>query len=135
MKAFAKKLESIGKDLAGKAMREAVTAGANVYKAEMEARAPGSIKGKIIVYERKGEKTYTQGQLDAQISLLVGPRKKDAYYAYFLEHGWMHTGKGSKTGGKWIPPRPFVRPTFDAVNDKAKAAALEVLRDAVKSHA
>lgn len=127
MQAFAKRLESIGKDLAGKAMREAVTAAANTYKSEMEARAPGSIKAKIIVYERKGETAYTQAQKNLQISLLVGP-SKDAYYAFFLEKGWMHRG------GKWIPPRPFVRPTFDSVKQQADAAALEVLRNAVNSH-
>jgi HK97 gp10 family phage protein len=73
---------------------------------------PGQAKRNVIVYKRKGKSLY-QGEINANVSLLIGYEKRMAYYMYFRE-----------MGTKFISARPLIRPIFDAHIDEALEMAL-----------
>lgn len=119
--ALADKLDNITKAATG-AVRPAAQAGAQVFYNEVRQRAPVSDKP----HSTKDKKqTYQPGNLRAAIyqaymdkesgqeraSYRVSWNKRDAFYARFVEFG---TSK--------MPARPFLRPAFDAVQNKALQA-------------
>lgn len=74
---------------------------------------PAMAKKNVIVYQRKGQKYFYQGEVNANISYLVGYEKYAAYYMYWRE-----------VGNKWQPARPVIRPIFDSSIDQALQVAL-----------
>jgi HK97 gp10 family phage protein len=157
-------LRRLSKSMQGQVNREAAYEGAEILASEIIRQSPrgsfddkpnpkkGHIAQNIIIYERKRKDTYTEGEQNASISLLVGPNKK-AFHAYFYEHGragfevkpdkergkkalhWIGGGKdifsrGHKVGPQ--QPNQFIKRAFDAKADAAKQAMIEVYRDAVK---
>jgi HK97 gp10 family phage protein len=78
---------------------------------------PGTARKSVIVYQRKGFKSFVQSDVNANISYLVGYEKKMAFYMYWRE-----------VGNKFQPARPVIRPVFDAGVDEALQIALEVIQ-------
>ena len=122
---FAARLRGLHPQIAGEAMRAGLTAAAEVFRAEIERRAPvgratrrerwrkGGVARNIIIYERKaGRGVFLQSRIDASLLLLVGPAKKPAFFAFFLERG-----------SSMMAARPFIRPAFDSAGERAMTAA------------
>jgi HK97 gp10 family phage protein len=76
---------------------------------------PGQAKKSVIIYRRKGKSLY-QGEINANVSLLVGYEKRMAYYMYFRE-----------MGTKFQPARPVIRPVFDSTIDEALQLATDYI--------
>jgi hypothetical protein len=131
--------------LADEVMNQAIMAAqdeaARIMKGAIEQAAPigtrdtprgkiGPIRRHIIVYESKDRRALFQAQ--ARRRLLVGPSKREAFYAYFIEHGWV-TRKGTKTPGvrRHVPGRPWMRPACDSSEGEAYEAGKKVFEDYV----
>jgi HK97 gp10 family phage protein len=99
--------------------KKAVAAGAEVIRAEIEARAPvdtGNLKNNIIATEPK------EGA-DGSVVSHVGPKyggKGDPYYAKFVEFGTVK-----------MRARPFIEPAFLAKKKDAIQTMTEVMKEAV----
>ena len=116
---IAAKLDKITQ-AAGKAMRPAAQAGAQVFYAEVKQRVPVSAKP-----HKSGKKTYSPGTLrkavyqayadkesgDSKATYRVSWNKSHAFYGRFLEFG---TSK--------MAAKPFLRPAYDAARAKAMDA-------------
>ena len=117
--------------------RDALMEGAEIIRAEIEARAPvdtGFLKDNIVM---------TQSFRSNGETVKVGP-SEDAFYARFLEFGYTlrarkTTGSTSRsksvyerrgTGGK-VPAKPFIEPAYLAKRAEAKEAIAEAIREAI----
>ncbi len=80
-------------------------------------RPPGTARKSVIVYQRKGNKSLYQGDINANLSVLVGYEKHDAFYMYWRE-----------VGNKFQPARPVIRPVFDSGIDQAMQIALDYIQ-------
>lgn len=127
-----KALDSIKEKFKPEDIEECLMAGAEIYRAAIEAAAsPGPwrspamqkrlpkkphLKESIIIYKRKDPKG-AMATTAADVSLLIGPggvtSKLKAYWGYFYE-----------MGTRFQAAKPFVRPSFDA-NEAAATAATE----------
>lgn len=134
--ALARKLQMIAQETANKHMRECALKGAEVIRAETEAKAPvgpsrvrvlksgqrlqqgGLLKGDIVKDLRK--------QTKAKVDVYVGPSQKTGWYAAFVEDGHAIVVDGKKVGD--VPPHPFLRPAFDATTDEAEDAFAKELK-------
>jgi HK97 gp10 family phage protein len=89
------------------------------YKTKGHTRwhPPGQAGESVIEYKRKSGKSYSQGEINANVSVLVGYEKSKAYYMYFHEYG-----------NKFQPARPVIRPVFDAGVDEALQVALDYIQ-------
>lgn len=82
---------------------------------------PGQARRNVIVYRRKGKSLY-QGEVNANVSLLIGYEKRMAYYMY-----WREVGRKNQRA------IPVIRPIFDAHIDEALEMALaEIATDLSK---
>jgi hypothetical protein len=75
--------------------------------------APGTARRSVIIYNRKGGKSLYQAEVNANVSVLVGYEKTEAYYMYWRE-----------VGNRFQPARPVIRPVFDAHIDEALEVAI-----------
>lgn len=136
-----------------KVLRSAAFAGANVLYREMRIRVPvkeGTLYNAIYQFH---DDTSTP---DRQ-TYFVGPNKRKAPHWYFIEFGhWLynkqidgrwqrskpnraargpgaHTLPGARKEPLWVPPKPFVRPTWEAMRKQTitamKLRASERLRE------
>lgn len=142
---LAGKMEAVARKVRGPVAKEMVRAGANVFKREMIDRAP------VLDEKNSGSNSLEPGALKDDIRVrfpaseqlldttaAVGPGKKTAYVANFVEYGHrMVSGGQSKVGadgkvrgnGKVsdvdVPAYPFVRPAFEAGQGEAEHAMVE----------
>lgn len=137
-------LQKFYTNISGPGLRAALYAGAEVFRAEIEARTP---VGRTYTYTTKGGKTYTvrdphPGQAKGsviiyqrqsrtrlsvaaeEIALLVGYEKKHAYWMYWYEYG---TSKQSA--------KPFMRSAYDTAQERAMETAVNALIPFVKAAA
>lgn len=126
---IAAKLDKITQ-AAGKAMRPAAQAGAQVFYAEVKQRVPVSAKP-----HKSGKKTYSPGTLrkavyqayadkesgDSKATYRVSWNKSHAFYGRFLEFG---TSK--------MAAKPFLRPAYDAARAKAMDAVKQRMQAEVQ---
>ena len=124
------RLKQAGPTLAQKAYAKALKAAGEVLRKEVSDRAP------VKTEEFKGSNSLPPGALKADIQLQVkvseqgggatiGPSRKTAYVARFVELGHRQVSHGKKKGRKVIghvPAKPFLRPAFDAAGDAAVQA-------------
>ena len=93
-------------------------------------RVPGTLKKSITIGNSRERATRNIRNDKNFVILSVGLMKR-AYYGYFIEMGFMHAGKNTKTH---VPAHPFLRPAFDsqvpALIDKFKAALVDFTKDA-----
>jgi HK97 gp10 family phage protein len=114
---FGENLKKLGKEMAGEIMREAMMAGAEVLRAEIERNAPVGTGPKrpkrvrlsqnIVIYDSHDKTELFQSNLDQDIRFLIGPSKR-AFHGFFEE-----------VGTSTQPARPFIRPAFDSKAEEA----------------
>lgn len=117
---LARKLQMLAEETARKHMREAALVGAEVIRAEAEAKAPrktGTLAGDI-------QKEVIK-QTKSRVTIEVGPGKK-GWYGSLVESGHAVVAGGQKVGA--VPPHPFLRPAFDEKTDAAQGAMVTELR-------
>lgn len=117
MEDFKRDIKSLYADISGPVLRDALHAGAEIFRGAIERSAPsrtGKARANVIVYQRK-PKGLSQGA--GELSLLVGFEKHNAYYVYFYEHGTKRQGA-----------KPFIEAAFNGARD----AALRVVSEVVK---
>lgn len=140
-----KALAMLPEEIGRRVLNRAVLAGARVVAKEMKIRAPVgdkahetvNRKGKTIAVRMPG---YLKKNVRARMALpreygaiarLLGHNRfvvaavagvsSKAFYARFIEWGWMLTRK-TRTGKKrlrFVGPQPFLRPAWDAVKMRA----------------
>lgn len=116
---LAKALRDLPQSVQAKALRNAVSAGAEVIRAEAARRAPvyagkvgkghpapGTLKASIYKASMPDESTATREVWKVDV-------RRRAYYAHMVERGTVK-----------MSPRPFMRPAWDSKKDEA----LDVIR-------
>lgn len=134
LSALEKQLDNI-ETAVGDAIRPAAQAGAQVFYDEVKARTL-LMKSKEVHYTKGKKQAYAPGNLHRSIyqafdddgstpnkvaSYGISWNKKKAFYGRFLENGT-----------KRMPAHPFMRPSYDAVNQKAVDAVNDRLEQELK---
>jgi HK97 gp10 family phage protein len=125
-------LEELPDKLQTKAVRDAVKAGANVFKEEMVNRAP---KDTGILAQHIDIKTRKQREAASAVTAFIGPNKKEV----------IHPQTGGKTAGlprtanviakmlefgtSRMPKKPFMTYAFEAGKGRALDAVIQKLKD------
>jgi len=118
---LARKLQMLAEEVAREHMRECALAGAEVIRAEIETTAPRKA-GTLAENIEKEVKKQTR----ARVEVRVGPGK-EGWYGRLVEDGHAIVVAGKKVGD--VPPKPFLRPAFDAkTNEAYDAFAAELKR-------
>jgi HK97 gp10 family phage protein len=130
---LARRLQMLAEETERKHMREAALAGAEVFRAEAEAKAPrktGTLAGDI-------QKEVTK-QTKSRIAIKIGPGKK-GWYGRLVEDGHAIVVGGRKGAKKkpgrvvgHVPPHPFLRPVFDEKTGESEDAVAKELRRRLK---
>ena len=118
-------------DLGGRVLRDALMAGANMYKDAIENATPtdtGQARRNVIIYKRKGYEKQLFGTAE-ELSLLVGYQKKKAFYMYFQEYGW------TTKSGRRIPGRTNIRSVIRSTDKQALRVAEGIIAAAVAREA
>lgn len=148
-------LRALPASLRGTVLRQAVYEGAEIFARAIKNAAPkggshrnskfGPIAENIIIYERKRSDLFIEAEKDNALAVLVGPNKK-AFYAYFVEHGFIHhtarsvlrrahvgsVRKVVHTSGVRVAGRPWIKQAYDSVKAQAHAAMIKVFEDAFR---
>lgn len=127
-----------GRDIQTKVLRSGAHAGAVVFYDEMKQRAPvdeGTLFGSIYRFH---DESKSKGGLQRY---LIGPNRKKAPHWHLVEYGhWrvnvvvrLPNGQIKATTERlqdpvWVPPVPYIRPTFDAVAQRAIESARERMK-------
>ncbi len=87
-------------DAAAQVVKDAIEAAAPVSKARqglksLPQHSSGNLRAHIVIVMAKPKGLTTTGPQKSVRRVLIGPSKKEAYYAYFLEEGWIWS-KGSR---------------------------------------
>lgn len=112
-KALIKSLKALPKLVARRCLRQAMRPAMKIVRDEAKQNAPvdtGLTKKSIKVRAMRRSTKFIG--IDVQIG---------TFYGSFLEYG---TSK--------LPPKPFMKPAFDDVGDKAKADAISRLRQLIE---
>lgn len=130
LSALEKQLDNI-ETAVGDAIRPAAQAGAQVFYDEVRTRAPRSEK---MHFTKGKKKSYAPGNLQRAIyqayddtspkgtaSYGISWNKDKAFYGRFVEFGT-----------KRMPAHPFLRPSYDAVNQRAIKAVNDRLEQELK---
>lgn len=140
-------------ELRNRALRSGVRAAGNVFKAEIQERAP------VLDHKTAQSTALDPGELreDIHVSTHVdggtvaesytGPGERTEHVAYWVEYGhrlvkggYSHIVKGGPHAGRFrgpgrevgeVAPHPFVRPAFEAGEAAAKDACDEVILGAL----
>ncbi len=142
MESFKAKLQELYIGLSGPGLRDALYAGAEIFKMAVQSAAPigrpyytyqykgrtvrvkskravGQLRDNVIIYQRKRKGQFAVSAED--LSLLIGFEKKHAFYAY-----WMEVGRKGQAA------RPFMRAAYDGAWNAALEAAKATLTDRIK---
>jgi HK97 gp10 family phage protein len=120
-----KRLQALKAELSTNGMKRVVRAGAKVFKGEMVRRAP------VLAAKTPGSNALEPGALKAGIrtallanetpvTALVGPNKKVAHVARFVEYGHREVRSGIAHGD--VPAHPFIRPAYESARSEAESA-------------
>ena len=126
MKELAAKLQSFGPKLARNGLRAAVSAGAEVIRKDVQARAPvdeGTLRRAVYKKQIREESNNTKQTfyVGVRSGKKYQKKKQDAWYWRFLEFGT-----------KYIAARPFVRPAFESKKNEAVERMKEKLAERIK---
>lgn len=131
---------------AKEAVRPAAQAGAQVFYDEVRERAPVGDQAEHLFYGDAAKKA-PKGRKKAQAYLLKRGGLKDAIYQYRLRYyddggrstyavSWNHKeaphGYMIEFGTSRASARPFLRPAYDAVRDKAIGAVKKTMAISIK---
>lgn len=136
---LAAKLQSIAGEGRVAAERKALKAVGQLVQAAIVARAP--------VQSTTGHGDLAPGELKADIKarvhiandekaatdfsrVTVGPTKKTAYVANFVENG--HANPKAQKGLKNTPAHPFIRPAADSTKQEATELYTEILTEEIQ---
>lgn len=118
---LARRLQMMAEEVARKHLREVALAGAEVIRAEAEAKAPrqtGTLASDIHAAVEK--------QTKSRVMVKIGPGEK-GWYGRLVEEGHAIVRGGRRKGKKakgrvvgHVPPQPFLRPAFDEKVDEAQ---------------
>ena len=97
---------------------EAVTAGAEIVKAEIERRAPRDSGDLVTGLEVKRGRWKTAGA-----NAVVTIKSREQVYAFYLEFGAPTRSRGGP-----LPKQPFIRPAYDQTREAAEAAVVARLK-------
>lgn len=140
-------LDRIGKEFAGRVMRNATAAAARVFRTRAANLAPvlqkpaprrtaGTLRRAMVI---KRSKDRTSGREHYFVGFRRGrdaaKKGRDAFYGYFLEAGWKPRGPGKKlrggnrsralqrrsSAGQEIMQYRFLRPAFESGKSEALA--------------
>ncbi|QBH97160.1 hypothetical protein EKN56_12610 [Limnobaculum zhutongyuii] len=130
---IAKDLELLSRAENNKVLRDATRSGAEVFKNEVQRRAPektGKLKRNIVVVTQKGKQ---RGEISSGIhirgtnskgnnsnSKVKANSPRNAYYWRFVELGTVK-----------MAPIPFIRTSFDAKTQEATDAAMRRMNQAI----
>jgi HK97 gp10 family phage protein len=126
-------LDLFTQDVQRKMIRKAASAGIEVFRREIRAKAPVRVEVGITGFRNtaKGKKQRQPGYLKKHIgrwskvrsgesySVMTGPTPS-AFYAKFYELGTSHQ-----------PARPFMRPAFDSKNSEAQRVFADTLNQQI----
>ena len=132
LSALEKQLDNI-ETAVGEAVRPAAQAGAQVFYDEVRTRAPRSEK----MHFTKGKKqSYAPGNLQRAIYQAFDEQEstpnKTASYSISWNKSKAFYGRFVEFGTKRMPAYPFLRPSFDAVNQRAIQAVNDRLEQELK---
>ena len=132
LSALEKQLDNI-ETAVGEAIRPAAQAGAQVFYDEVRTRAPRSEK----MHFTKGKKqSYAPGNLQRAIYQAFDEQdsapNKTASYSISWNKSKAFYGRFVEFGTKRMPAYSFLRPSFDAVNQKAIQAVNDRLEQELK---
>jgi hypothetical protein len=125
----------LSKDVLERALQAAEDAAAQVVRQAVELAAPrktGQLAGSVNIFESTDRKVLTGSP---RRRLLIGPGKKQGFYGFFLQKGWIwskgrrrraasgitHGQSGPTEGNYRIPPHPWF-PNPAEVEARAQAA-------------
>jgi len=147
---FARELKSFGKEFEIKAVNAGTRVAATIFKKAVIDKAPRlaygtkwRVSGQLqkAVYAKKSKRS-TSGAIRYYVGIRASrkdqKKKRDAFYWYFLEHGWQPRGRKGKlkggersralqrkrnlaAGGKQVRYQ-FIEPAFRAAQAKATQA-------------
>ncbi len=135
-------LDKFVDNIAEKAIRSGAFAAADVLYNEMKLRAPknsGNLSDSIYTYRDVTKCTYYRHVY------VIGPNKSKARHWALLEYGHWQKYQTIYVDGnfvsltdrplsepKWIPPQPYIRPTYDAKISYAMDVVLRRIGEAIK---
>lgn len=160
---FKRQLDRIGQDFRRRAVRNALASMGRIFRDAAKAQAPvlrtpverrviGALRNNIIVkrskFQKAGAERYYVGvRSGKQATRRTGG---DPFYWRFLEGGWIPRGPGQKLkggtrsralqrsslreGGANFVQYPFLKPAFDAQQQRALAAFEAAIDRAVKRY-
>ncbi|GKX58347.1 HK97-gp10 family putative phage morphogenesis protein [Leminorella grimontii] len=130
---IAKDLELLSRAENNKVLRDATRAGAEVFKTEIQNRAPedtGKLKKNVVVVTQKGK---VRGEISSGIHIrgtnpqgtnsdnsMKASNPRNAFYWRFVELGTVK-----------MRAIPFIRPSFDSRQDAAAAAVINRANKAI----
>lgn len=126
LRELADKLRSFGPRLARNGLRAAVSAGAEVVRKDVKARAPvdeGTLRRAVYKKQIREESNNTKQTFYVGVRSGKKYQKKnqDAFYWRYLEFGT-----------KYINARPFIRPAFESKKNEAVERMKEKLAERIK---
>lgn len=138
---LAKLLRALPAKVAKKILRKALREGAKLIQQEAVARAPvrtGTLRKNIKV---RAATRLKRGNIGVQVLAGKGDYLGDVFYASFIEFGHR---RGKRKGGKVtrledkreeVPPKPFMRPAFDAAKHRAALRAQRLIVEGIEKEA
>jgi HK97 gp10 family phage protein len=148
-------VRKIPAEMQGKVLQQALSAGATVISREAKSRAPEDTgRLKKAIYSARNKRAATKTFEERVVAVRRGKKYqksgRDAFYWKFVEFGH-RTGAGrgqylKKTDGRnshgravnatgFVPPKPFMRPAFEAGKHKAVEAIRTRLGKAIEKAA
>lgn len=130
---IARDLETLSRAENNKVLRDATRAGADVFRQEVEERAPvltGKLKKNVVVVTQKGR---IKGEITSGVHIrgvnpntgnsdttMKADNPRNAFYWRFVELGTSDA-----------PAHPFIRPAYDTRQEEAYQAALARMNQAI----
>lgn len=140
-------LKQLPRTVARKLARQALRVGAKIVQREAKQRAPkntGTLAAGIKVRAAKAKK---KDRTAVMVRVGDGHFKGETFYSGFIEFGYEKVPTIPLPGGKFksakrgseptttIPPRPFMRPAFDAKKEEAARAIGKALGELIEESA
>lgn len=132
--ALAAKLRTLPTRVANKVIRQSLRAGTKIILAETIAKAPvasGLLKRTLKVRAMK----RSRNRIGVQVVTEGGFYKGKAFYGAFVELG--HKAGPRKLGDQpqEVAAKPFIKPAFDAVKERAANVILQSMRQGIEQEA
>lgn len=154
LKELDRRLKELGPKVASKALRSAVSAGAQVIRKDAQVRVAkdtGRLKKAIFISRSRSASTQTKQTYIVGVRSGRKEQKKDrdAYYWRFIEFGHkprkpkspayiarlQREGRSLEMGTQFVAARPFLVPAFESKKQEAFEKFRQKLRENIKKFA